>query len=193
MKGFGIFLVIAGIVWALVAFNIDTSVSTAYGSVNNIGLMKTQSNNLMFAGLTILIGVVLIGFGSSSTSKQEVSAHGLKACPFCAEQIQPAALKCRFCNTDLPDSFRTAAATPVAAPPTLNERLKSQFALIEQGTASIDAYMDVASILGGSLTSKGFLLGQHYIVDLGGTKSRVENFEDLRQWFLDNAASRMSA
>lgn len=191
MKGFGIFLVIVGIVWALIAFSMDTSVSTAYGSVNNLGLMKAQSNNLMFAGLTILAGVVLIGFGSSS--KQKASDLDLKACPFCAEKIQPAALKCRFCNTDLPDSFRAAAVTPAIIPPTESEGLKSQFALIEQGTASIEAYMDVASILGGSLTSNGFLFGQHYVVDLGGVKSRIDKFEDLQQWFLDNAASRVSA
>ena len=205
MKGLGIFLVVAGIVWALIAFNMDTTVTTesqSYGSseyaidvpsvtVNNLGLMETRRNNLMFAGLTILIGVVLIGFGSNS--KQEATTVGLKACPFCAEQIQPAALKCRFCSADLPDSFRAAAATPAVIPPTESERLKSQFALIEQGKASIDTYMDVASILGGSLTSNGFLVGQHYIVDLGGVKSRVDKYEDLRQWFLDNAASRVSA
>ena len=190
MKGFGIFLVIAGLVWALVAFNMDTSVSTGYGSVNNIGLMETRSNNLMFAGLTILIGVVLIGFGSNS--KQDEPFLGRKACPFCAEQIQPAALKCRYCNSDLPDSFRTIETAPAVAPPTESERLKSQLALIEQGTASIETYIDVASLLGGSLTPAGFLLGMHYVVDLGGVKSRVENFEDLRQWFLDNAVPRVS-
>lgn len=205
MKGFGIFLVVAGIVWALIAFNMDTTVTTesqSYGSgeyaidvpsvtVNNLGLMETRRNNLMFAGLTILIGVVLIGFGSSS--KQEAPAVGLKACPYCAEQIQPAALKCRFCNTELPDSFRAETAVTAVIPPTESERLKSLFALIERGNASIETYMGVASILGGSLTSNGFLAGQHYIIDLGGVKSRVDKYEDLRQWFLDNAASRVSA
>lgn len=188
MRGFGIFFVIAGIVWALIAFNVDTSVPTAYGSVNNIGLMAARTNNLMFAGLTILIGVVLIGFGSNS--KQDAPALGLKACPVCAEQIQPAALKCRYCNSDLPDDFRAAAITPAVVPLTESERLRSQIALIEQGTASMETYIDVASLLGGSLTPAGFLLGMHYVVDLGGVSSRVEKFEDLRQWFLDNAVPR---
>jgi hypothetical protein len=39
------------------------------------------------------------------------SVSGLKPCPFCAELIQPAALKCRFCNADLPESFRAPAPT----------------------------------------------------------------------------------
>ncbi|MGV8959243.1 MAG: hypothetical protein ACOH1V_02490 [Stenotrophomonas sp.] len=205
MKSFGIFLVVIGIIWALVAFNMDTTVTTGsqrYGSgeyaidvpsmaVNNLGLMETRRNNLMFAGFTILIGVLLIGFGSNP--KKEVAAIGLKACPLCAEQIQPTAIKCRYCSSHLPDSFRASAVSAVVVPPSESERLQSHFRLIEHGVPSIDTYMDVASILGGSLTSNGFLTGQHYIVDLGGIKSRVDKFEDLRQCFLDNAVSRESA
>ena len=113
MRGLGIFLVVAGIIWALIAFNMDTTVTTesqSYGSgeyaidvpsvtVNNLGLMETRRNNLMFAGLTILIGVVLIGFGSNS--KQEATTVGLKACPFCAEPILSKAIKCKHCGSDL--------------------------------------------------------------------------------------------
>ena len=116
MKGFGIFLVVAGLMWALIAFNMNTTVtseSQRFGSgeyaidvpavtVNNLGLMETRRNHLMFSGLTILAGVVLIGFGSISSQPK---TDGLRACPSCAELIQPAAKICRFCNAQLPQDF----------------------------------------------------------------------------------------
>lgn len=204
MRALGIFLVIAGIVWALIAFNMDTTVTTesqTYGSgeyaisvpsvtVNNLGLMETRRNNLMFAGLTILVGVVLIGFGSLS-KKSVTGTVGLRPCPFCSEPIQPTALKCRYCNSDLPDSFRSPA--PVAVPLTANDRVKARMAVVQRGAATYDTYEEVLALLGGSITSKGFLVDMHYVIELGGTTSRVDKFEDLRQWFLDNVAPRLSA
>lgn len=70
MRKFGFFLAGAGLVWALYAFNIDTTVSTesyyggGFSRVHNLGLMDDRRNHLLAAGFTALIGVVLIGFGS---------------------------------------------------------------------------------------------------------------------------------
>ncbi len=57
--------------------------------------------------------------GSPDSSKRapppsmggESTNSNLKPCPFCAELIQPAARKCRFCNSDLPQDFNIHEGT----------------------------------------------------------------------------------
>ena len=89
MKSFGIFLIIIGVIWAIIAFSASTTVSTGFGEVNNIGLMTDRQNHLIFSGLTILIGVILFGFGSASVRSSANSniSQGRTSCPFCAEDI----------------------------------------------------------------------------------------------------------
>jgi hypothetical protein len=114
MKGTGILLIIIGAIWTIIAFNMNTTVesggekigSGAYSieipkmKVNNLGLMDERRNHLMFAGLTIVVGVILFGFGALSENRN-VQSGITKGCPFCAEIIQAEAKFCRFCQKDL--------------------------------------------------------------------------------------------
>lgn len=116
MKILGICVIVAGIIWAIVGFNMQTTVTTGpqnFGSgtysietpsvtVNNIGLMDRRRNNLMFAGLTILVGVVLTGCGVVSENSPSNESGRVK-CPYCAEVVKAEAIVCKHCGRDLPE------------------------------------------------------------------------------------------
>lgn len=64
----------------------------------------------LFGPIGIVIALLLAS--RDATAEQRTPA-GLRPCPFCAEMIQPAAIKCRFCNADVPAVPR-AEVVPVA-------------------------------------------------------------------------------
>lgn len=140
MKGLGIILVIVGVIWAFVASQMETTVTSEsefVGSiyvpsttVNNIGLMETRRNHLMFSGLTILVGVVLVGFGSIS---RQAETHSLRACPNCAELIQPAAKVCRFCNTTLSQEVQDNSTESIDAASASDYELMKHFGITHEG------------------------------------------------------------
>lgn len=77
MKTFGGIIIVIGLLWAILAFTMDTSVEVGgetIGSgdftmvipksrVNNFGLMNDKQNYIMGSGITLLIGVILLIIG----------------------------------------------------------------------------------------------------------------------------------
>lgn len=106
MRGFGIIVLIAGVIWLIVAAGSDVSVATGSGGrVNNIGLMAERSNQTMIGGFVALAGLLMVLFGGrkSVTSAGELvaSQRDSRPCPFCAELINQAAILCKHCGSSV--------------------------------------------------------------------------------------------
>ncbi|WP_273889771.1 hypothetical protein [Serratia marcescens] len=98
MREFGFLLLAIGVVWLLIAFNMDTYVFTGYGErVNNIGLIASKQNHLLISSVISICAILMIIFGKSSSKATEVYVQ----CPFCAEKINPEAIKCKHCGSDV--------------------------------------------------------------------------------------------
>lgn len=104
MRGFGVAVLIVGVIWLIAAMNMDVSVSTGIGRVNNIGLMSQRSNHTMIGAVIALAGLLMVIFGGSK--KQDSSdlatireAEDSRPCPMCAEPIKHAAILCKHCGS----------------------------------------------------------------------------------------------
>ena len=185
MKNFGAILVLTGVVWALFAFFMETTVNAegAYSnylpsrSVHNIGLMERRRTHLTLAGFTALAGVVLFGFGS--LGKESVSGP-TRTCPKCAESILAAASKCRHCGADI-----ESVAVGVAAVRQDVSELERILTIVEHEFASVELYMDALKAAGGSLTIAGSIFNRYYLATFNGTESRIATFAELKPWCLE--------
>jgi hypothetical protein len=67
-KHVGAILAILGAIVAFNGFQMDTTVSSEFGSVHNIGLMQEQNKQLQLGGIVFIAGVVLYCLGGKSNS-----------------------------------------------------------------------------------------------------------------------------
>ncbi|EOC1346129.1 zinc ribbon domain-containing protein [Cronobacter turicensis] len=97
MKYVGGIALIVGVIWSLVAFNMDINVATGHcRRVNNIGLIAMRQNYIFIGAFITFCGLLVTIFGSRKNE-----SGPLVKCPFCAEMVKPEAVKCRHCNSNL--------------------------------------------------------------------------------------------
>ena len=103
MRGFGIAVLIVGVLWVLIAMNMDVSIATGMGErVNNLGLIAQRSNQTMIGGLVAIAGLLMLIFGGRQATVEIIAQEeDERPCPFCAEPIKHAAIKCKHCGSDV--------------------------------------------------------------------------------------------
>ena len=112
MKKIGIIILLIGLVGLALVMGMDTSVATGHGDerVHNIGLMSEKQNYLFVAIAFAVVGAVLLAIGLTKAASQGPgdrfdASQQSRACPFCAEQIKPQAIVCRFCGKGVEPSM----------------------------------------------------------------------------------------
>lgn len=109
MRGFGTFLIIAGVLGIMAALGMDTSVATASGRVNNLGLMADRQIYILIAAAVLIVGTLLTFLNKVTPVPVSIDAD-TRPCPACAETIKNAAVKCKHCGTEIDPVVFTPAA-----------------------------------------------------------------------------------
>lgn len=100
MRGFGILVLVLGVLAAMGAMMMDVSVPSGVGRVNNLGLIAERQNYIIIGCVMLIAGLLMTMLGR----RQAAPALDSKTCPMCAENIKKAAIKCKHCGADIVDN-----------------------------------------------------------------------------------------
>ncbi|HGY1521120.1 zinc ribbon domain-containing protein [Klebsiella aerogenes] len=96
MKIIGYIAIAIGVIFAISALFMDVTVATSGGyRVNNLGLMSSRQNYMIFGGFVAIAGVIVALVGDKLKGSK---------CPYCAELINSEAVKCKHCGSDVTPS-----------------------------------------------------------------------------------------
>ncbi|MFV0842935.1 zinc ribbon domain-containing protein [Klebsiella quasipneumoniae] len=100
MKIIGYLAIVIGVIFAVSALFMDVTVATSGGyRVNNLGLMSSRQNYMIFGGFVAIAGIIIALVGD----KLKASGTSVK-CPYCVELINSEAVKCKHCGSDVTPS-----------------------------------------------------------------------------------------
>ncbi len=136
MKGFGLLLLCAGAIGLLLAFGSDTSVDAEFGQrVHNLGLMADRQNTILLSAVIAIVGAIMLAAPDGGPNELSTTAPpaGLKACPWCAEQVQAAAIICRYCQRSLAVADGDAQGVVAPESPVLTQEQRDQMSMDKHG------------------------------------------------------------
>jgi hypothetical protein len=145
-KRLGAVLIVLGCIGLIASWNMDTTVEAGgerIGSrefafdvpktrVHNIGLMDDRRNYLLLSGLTLMVGVVTVGFGALAGNQSAPSRRQSLCvrCPKCNGILEGTPTLCTHCRTEL--GWVGGKAVTAEEAPLLIEQLREQERIQEE-------------------------------------------------------------